>query len=168
MFDDISGKKWQAQEKAIKMDHVVNTSSWSKKILKEIKGGWHLLTSLKSSRVWSTKVHPKKFQRLASLNWISLCLFCVQFTQTQLQLFALHLQVHISNLPATNMSYSEYHLFTINSFLQDHKTAVLLLFMGLIVICMCLATHYSTGTSLVSTTTPIYIFIAFRSISILC
>ena len=24
MFDDISGKKWQAQEKAIKMDHVVN------------------------------------------------------------------------------------------------------------------------------------------------
>jgi hypothetical protein len=27
MFDDISGKKWQAQEKAIKMVHVVNTSS---------------------------------------------------------------------------------------------------------------------------------------------
>lgn len=50
------------------------------------------------------------------------------------KLFALHLQVHISNLPATNMSYSEYHLFTINSFLRDHKTPVLLLFMGLIAI----------------------------------
>jgi hypothetical protein len=48
--------KWQAQEETIKLNHVMNMSRKSLKILKETKGSWQLITSLQLSRVWSTKV----------------------------------------------------------------------------------------------------------------
>jgi hypothetical protein len=67
MFDDISGKKMASARESNKDG---SCSEYEQRKQENIERNKRRLASLnlKSSRVWSTKAHPKKIQRLASLN----------------------------------------------------------------------------------------------------